>query len=214
MKIHKKIFALFLCFVLVGSALPVRAAGMKKVKQHKLYIKTIESYARKARSSYKRYIGNEPAGYKVMYTFADIDQNGIDELILRYGEPKVIKDTAKSSGYGESTSIYTIKNKKVKKVIENTDINPYLHNNYVRVYKNRKRISIGFSHGYNDDTFYTYKNGKLLKKGKITLVYDFNFGYGFRNGKKISRKTYLKEYKKLTNKNRGYQLEVFHSKKH
>lgn len=142
--------------------------AMSRSAQHNLYKSTMKKYAQKARTSFKRYsYGQSGSSRKVMYVFADIDKNGTDELIMRYDNPQYYRSTATGSGYGESTSIYTIKNGKVVTVLDNSNVNPAFHDNYVHIFKNRSRIDRGFSHGYNDHTFCKYSNGKLYTGSNV-----------------------------------------------
>lgn len=156
---RNKILMTFIFTLAVLSAVsfssPHTVQAMSKSSQHKLYKNTMKNYARKAKASFKRntyYSGFSRNSRKVMYLFVDIDKNGTDELIMRYADPKAERNTAKGSGYGESTSIYTIKNGKVITVLDHSNVNPFCHNNFVHIFKNRSRIDMGFSHGYDDHT--------------------------------------------------------------
>lgn len=205
------LIVIMMCTAIFSGTVTVNAA-MSKSAQHKLYASTMKKYAKKAKESCrKNSIGSAGTSRKVMYTFADIDKNGIDELIMRYADPAYNRDTAKSSGYGESTSIYTIKKGKVYTVLDNSNICPGFHSNFVRIYKNRSRINMGFSHGYFDDLFCKYSNGKIeKKKGTIQLIFIHT---GTRitkcNGKKISYSTYISKYNSLTNNEKGYIMKIY-----
>lgn len=213
---NRKLYGIFvtvmiICITIFCSTVTVNAA-MSKSAQHKLYKTTMRNYAKKAKESYqKNSIGSSATSRKVMYVFADIDKNGTDELIMRYGDPAYDRNTAKGSGYGESTSVYTIKNGKVYTVLDHSNVCPGLHSNFVRIYKNRNRINMGFSHGYFDDLFCKYSNGKIEKKKNtiwLTLVHT-----GTRvaqcNEKKISYATYISKYKSLTNNETGYTMKIY-----
>lgn len=54
---------------------------------------------------------------------------------MRYGIPTYDRNTAKGSGYGESTSIYTIKNGKVVTVLNHSNVIPARHDNFVHIFK-------------------------------------------------------------------------------
>lgn len=110
----KKIYGILLVLVMLCGVVcadsVIANAAMSKSVQHKFYTNTMKTYAKKARASYKR---NAP-GYdlgssvkKVLYLYVDIDKNGTDELIMRYGGSR---NTAVGTGYGESTTIYINKN--------------------------------------------------------------------------------------------------------
>lgn len=210
--IYYILLIMIMMFTAILSSTVTANAAMSKTAQHKLYANTMKKYAKKAKESCrKNSIGSVGTSRKVMYTFADIDKNGIDELIMRYADPEYNRDTAKGSGYGESTSIYTIKNGKVYTVLDNSNIAPGLHSNFVRIYKNRSRINMGFSHGYFDDLFCKYSNGKIeKKKGTIHLVFIHT---GTRitkcNDKNISYSTYISKYKSLTNNEKGYIMKIY-----
>ena len=94
-----------------------------------------------------------------------------------------------TSGYGENTHIYTIKNNKVKKVLGNSTYAPTIgHLNYVHVYKNCKYIDRGFAHTPGDYIFYKYSNGTLASKPAYTFtVGGWGAGTWMVNGKKVSR---------------------------
>ena len=215
-KCRKNIYCILLTVIMMCTAVfsgsVTTNAARSKNAQHKLYSNTMKKYAKKAQESCrKNSIGSVDTSRKVMYVFVDIDKNGIDELIMRYADPAYNRDTAKGSGYGESTSIYTIKNGKVYTVLDNSNIAPGLHSNFVRIYKNRSRINMGFSHGYWDDLFCKYSNGKIeTKKNKIWLTCTY---LGSRNatcnGKSISYSTYISKYKTLTNKEKGYIMKIY-----
>ena len=170
----KKIYGILLVLVMLCGVVcadsAIANAAMSKSVQHKLYANTMKMYAKKARASYKR---NAP-GYdlgsvvkKVLYLYVDIDKNGIDELIMRYGGSR---NTAVGTGYGESTTIYTIKNGKVVTVLDHSNVNPLRHDNFVHIFKNRSRIDMGLSHGYDDHTFYKYFNGKLYTNSNTAHI--------------------------------------------
>lgn len=211
-----KIMITFVTLVLTifSCLLSVNAAVLSKSAQHKMYAGTMKSYAKKAVSSYKKNgYGLSAAGRKVMYVFVDVDKNGTDELIMRYDDPKTSGNTAWGSGYGESTTIYTIKNGKITTVLNNANVNPYCHSPFVHIYKNRSRINMGFSHGYADDLFCKYSNGKIDKKNTIWLTCDYQNGKKIAayNEKRISYSAYIKKLNSLTNNNTGYNMKIYHS---
>ena len=201
---------LMLCVAILGSAMNVNAA-MSKSAQHKLYKTTMKNYANKAKASYKRNSpngGSDAASRKVMYLFVDIDKNGIDELVMRYGIPTYDRNTAKGSGYGESTSIYTIKNGKVVTVLNHSNVIPARHDNFVHIFKNRNRIDMGFSHGYDDHTFCEYSNGKLYTNSNTIWMTATSSRWSY-NQKSISRSSYQAKYRFLTNNGTGYTMKIY-----
>lgn len=205
-------FLFMLAMVFVFSArTPQTVQAMSKSTQHKLYKKTMQDYARKSKASYKRnslYIGGSGSSKKVMYLFVDIDKNGTDELVMRYGNPKTDRNTAIGSGYGESTSIYTIKNGKVTTILDHSNVNPMCHDNFVHIFKNRSRIDMGVSHGYDDHTFCTYSKGKLYTNKNTIWMTCYN-GKASYNRKPISLSSYRAKYKSLTNNEKGYTMKLY-----
>lgn len=214
----KQLFTILLSVMMLatavcGSVETVSAATMSKTQQHKLYDKTMKSYVSRVKNSLKKYDGEEYAGgRKFMYVFADIDKNGIDELIMRYDNPKSAGNTAKSSGYGESTSIYTInKSGKVATVLNNTVFHPLIHTDFVRIFTGRNRIDMGFSHGYDDHLFCKYSNGKLNTKSERIRMTNSTYSGKMHpeyNSKPVSYSWYKAKYKELTNSEKGYKMKL------
>lgn len=208
---NKVFLALIIMLAVLGTvsvSSPCTVQAMSKSAQHKLYKKTMKNYARKVKASYKRNsVGLSSRTPKVLYLFGDIDKNGTDELIMRYGYG-VDRNTAVSSGYGESTTIYTIKKGKVITVLDHTNVNPLCHDNFVRIFKNRSRIDMGLSHGYDDHLFCKYSNGKLYTR-KNTIWMTATDNSARYNDKKISFSTYRKKYNYLTNNRKGYIMKYY-----
>ena len=202
---------IMMCTAILSGAVTTNAA-MSKTAQHKLYKATMRSYAIKVKASYKKhsaYVGlSGSTSRKVMYLFVDIDKNGTDELIMRYGYPKSDRNTAVSSGYGESTTIYTIKNGKVITVLDHSNVDPARHDNFVRIFKNRSRIDMGLSHGYDDHTFCKYSNGKLYTNSNTIWMTATSSSWRY-NQKSISRSSYQAKYKSLTNNGKGYTMKIY-----
>ncbi len=188
----------------------VSHAKMSRKKQHKMYQSLIKKY-----DSHMKKITSEVEDFNeklyTFYVFADLDKNGTDECILRYvGDSRC--NTADVYSYGETTAIYSIVKGKVKPVIKMPNYyNPYLHDNYCAIYKKSSYIDRGFSHGYEDRTFYKYKNGKLSSKG-ISYFYCMgtnNKPHAEIAGKKVSRKVYKKKLKRLIGNKKGYPMKRF-----
>ncbi|MDO4978238.1 MAG: hypothetical protein Q4E53_13380 [Eubacteriales bacterium] len=194
---------------------------LSKKQQHKLYASTMKKYAVKVKESVsdpELYGDYDFSRYRVMYVFADIDKNGTDELIMRYRDPASGKYTGISTGYGENTSIYTIRNGKVRTVKEGSNWSPYCHDYYVRVYKGSKYIDFGFAHGYLDYAFSKFSKGYLSKKTVYSLTsyvsYETNKTVYYINNKKVSKNAFNKKYNALTNstskkKNKGYLMKIY-----
>lgn len=176
---------------------------LSKKKQHQLYESTISSYAKSMKKGAKKW--NESTNLETYFAFADIDKNGIDELIVRAESSYATEHTtASSSGYGENTNIYTISNNKVKKVFgKSTYASSIGHNNYVRIYKNCKYIDRGFSHLPHDYIFYKFNNGVLSSKPTYTFAVGDIYNY---NEKSVSREYCMKQLRKVAGDLEGYQM--------
>ncbi len=214
-KCRKKIYCILLttivmCATILSSYTTANAA-MSKSEQHKLYKTTMKNYVKKVKAAYKRNSPEHNTGSswrKVMYLFVDIDKNGIDELVMRYADPKQERNTALGLGYAESTTIYTIKNGKVITVLDHTDVNPLRHDNFVHIFKNRSRIDMGLWHGYDDHTFCKYSNGKLYTNSNTIWMAATSSSWSY-NQKRISRSSYQAKYKSLTNNGKGYTMKIY-----
>lgn len=184
---------------------------LTKKAQHKLYESTIKSYSKSMKKGAKKW--NEDAGLNTYFAFVDIDKNGTDEVIVRVASSYGKHTTANTSGYGENTHIYTIKNNKVKKVLGNRTYAPTLqHDYYVHVYKNCKYIDRGFSHLPSDYIFYKYKNGTLSSKPTYRFaVGGWGAGTWIVNGKNVSRKECMKQLNKISGKREGYPMHKYSS---
>ena len=185
------------------------AKKLTKKEQHKLYESTIKSYAKSMKNGARKW--NEENGLKTYFAFVDIDKNGTDELIVRAVNSTMKQTTASTSGYGENTHIYTIKNNKVKKVLGNSTYAPTLgHLNYVHVYKNCKYIDRGFAHTPGDYIFYKYSNGTLSSKPTYTFtVGGWGAGTWMVNGKNVSRDYCMKQLNKVSGKREGYPMHKY-----
>ena len=211
-KYLKPVFFLLTIIFVFSIRTPYAVRAMSKSSQHKLYQKTMKSYARKAKASYKKYsFDNSPSSRRVMYLFVDLDKNGTDELIMRYAEPSE-RNTAKGSGYGESTTIYTIKNGKVVTVLDHSSVNPMCHGDFVHIFRNRSRIDIATSHGYDNHTFCKYSKGILYRKKNVIRMTGGRGMYGYEtyyNNKAVSLSSYRAKYKSLTNNEKGYIMKLY-----
>lgn len=204
-----------LVFIAVIAMNSGTAQALSKAGQHKLYKTTIAKYDKTVRKAAEEI--KEDYDYSkgdTYYAFIDIDKDGVDECVLRYGGTP---DTAKDSGYGETTSLYTIKDGKVKAVLENhKSFDPHWHMDYVRVFKNSSMIDLGFSHGDGDYFFYKYQNGKIDKK-KGTRITFYTNAEGKKvagieeNGKSktVSVAKGKKKYKKLSGGGKGVKMRKY-----
>ena len=182
---------------------------LTKKGQHILYENTIKSYAKSMKNGARKW--NEDVGLKTYFAFVDIDKNGTDELIVRVTNSTMKQTTASTSGYGENTHIYTIKNNKVKKVLGNSTYAPTLgHDNYVRVYKNCKYIDRGFSHLPADYIFYKYSNGTLASKPTYRFaVGGWGTNFWSINGKNVSKSYCMKQLNKVSGNREGYPMHKY-----
>lgn len=193
-----------MCTAVLSGAVTANAA-MSKSAQHKLYKPTMKNYAKKAKASCKRNF-SDGISRKVMYLFVDIDKNGTDELVMRYGGSS---NTAEGLGYGESTTIYTIRNGKVVTVLDHSNVDPRCHDNFVHIFKNRSRIDMGrTSYEYDAHTFCKYSNGKLYTNSNAIWM-AITSGRWSYNQKSISRSAYQAKYNSLTNNGKGYTMKIY-----
>lgn len=209
-------------FVMVIISLALACSGLcageahaaSKYKQHKKYEKTINSYNAKMKKQAKKFsedYGNSYDNYCTYFAYADIDRNGVDELIVRYTYKNERKlTTIDSYGYGETTSVYTIRKGKVRRVINHTKFEPYLHSAYVKIYKGSKYIDRGFSHGYEDLAFYKFNKGRL-SKNPVYLMSSYETSYQVNNNA-VSAKRYKALKKSLMKKGKGYRMHVYTAK--
>ena len=207
-KCRKKIYCILLTVIMMSTILLSGSvtvnAAMSKTAQHKLYKTTMKNYAKKAKASCKRNY-SDGISRRVWYLFVDIDKNGTDELVMRYGGSR---NTAVGVGYGESTTIYPIKNGKVITVLDHSNVDPRRHDNFVHIFKNRSRIDMGLSHGYDDHIFCKYSNGKLYTKHNTIWMTATSNRWNY-NQKSISRVAYQAKYKSLTNSGKGYMMKAY-----
>lgn len=197
------------------------ASSKKKKAQHKKYEQTIKNYDAKMKREARAFDLENDCDYAVKsrtyFAFADIDKNGVDELIVRFDYAGTKHNTASDSGYNETTCIYTIKKGKVKAVIKH-GFEPYWHANYVRIYKGSNYIDCGFSHGYEDLQFHKYSKGKLSKKTAYWMCYvkpssstDGLPHYSI-NEREVTKKQYNAQKKKLKKSGKGYTLHAYNPK--
>ena len=207
-------------------------AAMSKKKQHKMYEEVVRKYDKEMNKErtrqYKYTYFDDVPEYEVSrrtyFCFADIDDNGIDECIMRFGG-KNEDNTAEVWDRGDTTTIYTISNGKVKPVLRQGYMPRIVHYGGVCIYKNRSMIATVFISMTERHLFFRYKNGKI-ENGKIKSADDFyisnDYGYELSwdsfsgsyvtvkgKSKTVSKKTRQKIYKKLTNNETGYKMHVY-----
>lgn len=202
-------------FALACSGIYAESAhAASKYKQHKKYEKTIKSYNAKMKKQAKKYgydYGDLSDGYRTYFSYADIDKNGVDELIVKYESKNwTNRNTVNDSGYNETTTVYTIRKGKVRRVINNTQLQPYLHNTYVKIYRGSKYIDRGFSHGYEDLAFFKFNKGRL-SKNPVYLMSSYETSYRV-NDNAVSAKRYKALKKSLMKKGKGYRMHVYTAK--
>ena len=168
------------------------------------------SYREKNRDTY------EEADRYTYYTVVDIDGNGVDELILRF-DPEWYENhvTNKDSGYGESTYVYTVKDGEVVNVLlPESSVQgfapDFIHLGFTKIYKGTNLINRGYEHLPMDDAFYSYQDGVLSE----TPVTELTRGGGtwFINGETTTEEECEETYKRLSNGDEGYELQLYERK--
>ena len=177
----------------------------EKSQQHQKYVPYIKQFNKKYKGCVRQK-GFNVSLAKTYFAFADIDKDGTDECILHalYNPPnKNIPTCSYMNPYNEKTYVYTIKNGKVKTVIQQAlDLGCHVDN--IQIYKNRKNIEFWWSYGHN---FYTYRNGVLSKKASASCSTPQGYGNPWHvNGKAVSKSVYDKFMSKMTNNTTGYKM--------
>lgn len=178
----------------------------------KLYADAILQYDETARATLAN-IGREDDKERcTYYTLADIDGNGIEELILRYEYPSdAVLITSSDSGYGESVAIYTIKDENVINVLSHGEgmAAPYfVHEGFVRIYKGDNLINQGFLREPMDAAFYIYEDGVLAEEPVLELCISFVQAGDFWtvNDQRTTEEECLSKYEEATNGGYGYRM--------
>ena len=205
------VIGLMIMLIIVLAPNPVEAKGLSKKQQHQLYEKTLQKQRKKFRKIYNKSNGVNASNYDLFYCFADIDSDGVDELIMRYIyiNDDWLKDTSHSDCRGdENTIIFTIQKNKVKKIKSNERGCPYITSSAaddgIMVYKNYIVTYMVFG-GVTYD-FERYSKGKLKEhivlnpKGSGIWYYQINEVI-------VTKKEYNNKFNKLTNNKTGYQLK-------
>lgn len=186
----------------VTESIPAQAsvAGIsEKSQQHQKYVPYIKQFNKKYKKC-ARQKGFNVSLAKTYFVFADIDKDGTDECILHALYNPKNKDVTTCSymyPYDEKTYVYTIKNGKVKNIIQQGLVFG-LHVDEIKIYKNRKNIAFWRT----GCVFYKYQNGILRKNTSVS----WNTKSRYINGKAVSKSVYDKFMNKMTNNNTGYKM--------
>lgn len=165
----------------------INSKNSRTVKPAKLSRKN-----KQARKAYKKLLEKQiykrTKDQKFRYTLIDLDNNGIDELLL---------DSNSSTSAGQYNRLYTYKNGKVKKLLQI----PFV--TFI-VYTDGTLESFWGHTGYIENKFYKLKNGtvkkQLVMEGGISSP-----GAGKKPKKNIEyRDGYYWSLKKIGNKNASY----------
>lgn len=177
-----------------------------------LYADTIWQYDEIARAALVNSGREDDQERCTYYTLADIDDNGVDELILRYEYPReVALMTSGDSGYGESVAIYTIKDGDVIKVLSNGErmvVSTFVHDGFVRIYKGDNLINKGFAREPMDAAFYKYENGVLADEPvlKLCISFDSTGDFWMVNDERTTQEECFSKYDEATNGGYGYRM--------
>lgn len=208
MKTNKnmKKIAIVFTVLLMLLAMTVSVNAESKKAQHKKYVKAIEQFNRKNVNGAKKWsklgMAMAPGKMSTYFAFADIDKNGTDECIVCYAGKGQKKLT--TAVCGNRTEIYTLKNGKVKKLIQQGEYGAGWYPQ-IRVYKKSNLIEqYTWGHSLNENAYYRYKSGNLAKKATYSAKYYMGDKYYYVNGKKTNLKTYKAFIKKMTKK--GYPM--------
>lgn len=178
----------------------------RKRAQHQKYVTYIKKFDQKNKKSMKQYKGIMYTGslsVKTYFAFMDIDRDGTDECIVKFTSG--VKEVSTGDGEGGQigrTEIYTIKNGKVKAVVQQ---DAAFCGDYpgISVYKDSKLIEFYTSgHSLTSYDFYEYTNGRLSKKAKYSCGHVMGGGY-FVESKTVTKKkfeAYLKKQRKKCKK--------------
>ena len=182
-----------------------------------LYNKTIDDYDRLmqkgAQECYEKGFDENPSSRNTYYAIVDIDNNGIDELILRYDYPNQQHLTNHDSGYGETTFVYTVTGGTLTKIIspDNEGYNSEIvHKSFIRIYKGSNLINNGMQHTPIDHAFYRYQEGKISSKPVLELTMGgMDPGIWLINQDKVSMEECTEAYNRAINGDEGYELQLY-----
>lgn len=157
------------CTVTVKKKASASGNASDKNEQHKKYVSYIREFRQKnvdafSEAIYRGLVSSSSSMLNTYFAFADIDGDGVDECIVRFGNDK--KMTTATAGV--RTEIYTIKNEKVKKVVEQGE---YGSGSYPQIgaYKGSNLIEFYTTgHMRNINQFYTFQAGSLGSRAKCS----------------------------------------------
>ena len=157
------------CTVTVKKKASTSGNASDKNEQHKKYVSYIREFRQKnvdafSEAVYRGLVSSSSSMLNTYFAFADIDGDGVDECIVRFGNDK--KMTTATAGV--RTEIYTIKNGKVKKVVEQGE---YGSGSYpqIGVYKGSNLIEFYTTgHMRNINQFYTFQAGSFGSRAKCS----------------------------------------------
>lgn len=186
--------------------------SLKKKMQHKKYVSYIKKFDKKNQDSVEKYRGVMYTGSpsaRTFFVFVDIDKNGTDECIVQFtsGLKKAYTNNGAGGQFGR-TEIYTIKNGKVKTVVEQGAAFCGWYP-VIKVYKNSSFIHFYTSgHSLNENKYYTYKNGNLSKNAKYSYSYIMGGTY-YVNDRETTQAEYDAFLKKMETNRKGYPMYVY-----
>lgn len=180
-----------------------------------LYKQTIADYdemMHEGELAYESRSGYEEPDRYTYYAIADIDNNGVDELILRYDFLEQKQLTSTNDGYAETTYVYTVIDDNVVEVLPAGSRLPgytptIIHEGYIRIYKGTNLINCGFSREPRDDQFYRYQDGILGEAPEVTMTH--GSGTWIINGEAKSQDECERLYNQLRNGGEGYELQLY-----
>lgn len=184
------------------------SAKLSKKAQIKKYQSAIRKYDMKLRSA----AGESASDFNTYYAYVDIDKNGIYELILRYDRKGGKHTTISGSYYGDTTTIYTLKKNKVKRVRYRGQFDTAVHTGTLRIYKNKNMLEDDFGSSAVPVSYYRYKEGKISQKG-ISLSYVpasasvTGKAFYMIGDRTVSKKEYNKKQKELIGNAKGYKMK-------
>ena len=157
------------CTVTVKKKASASGNASDKNEQHKKYVSYIRKFRQKnvdafSEAIYRGLVSSSSSMLNTYFAFADIDGDGVDECIVRFGNDKKMT----TAPAGVRTEIYTIKNEKVKKVVEQGE---YGRGSYpqIGVYKGSNLIEFYTTgHMRNINQFYTFQAGSLGSRAKCS----------------------------------------------
>ena len=163
--------------------------------QHQKYVSEIRAFHQKNMGGYNKWLsaglissfGDSPCTY---FSFVDIDKDGTDECIVKFGGG--INTSMTTDSLGSRTEIYTIKNGSVKKIVEQ---DKYGNGWYpgIRVYRNSNLIEVYTSgHSTTGSEFFALYNGNLSNSATYSYSRVSGLGDGtyYVNGSVTTKEYY------------------------